>query len=339
MHHPSKHLSKAIKDEFGFDPPEKTGFDTVHAIEAMHTGIAKVFIGLGGNFVSAASDTNYTMEAMRKCDLTVQISTKLNRSHLVTGKTALILPTLGRSEKDIKNGEERKVTVENSMGKVHTSQGHLHPASDELMSEPEIVAHIADKTLGKKVNVNWLELGSNYAMTRDKIANVIKGFDNYNQKLEGSGFYLPNDTRVGDFSRMPGGKAQFSICALPQHNLKENEFMLMTIRSHDQFNTTIYGLHDRYRGVYNERRVVFMNPTDMIKCELQPLDVIDVHSHYDGITRTAEKFYVVPYKIPQQNLAAYFPEMNVLVPIDQFADKSQTPISKSIVVTMNKLSL
>src|SRR5688572_8428831 len=235
MHHPSPELNQALKDEFGFDAPETMGLDTVTAIQAMHAGKAKVFIALGGNFVSAASDTEYTMQAMRNCELTVQISTKLNRSHLVTGKTAILLPTLGRSEKDIKNGEERKVTVENSMGKVHTSQGHLNPASDELMSEPEIVAHIADRTLGKKVNVNWLELGSDYAMVRDKIANVIKGFDNYNQRLEGSGFYLPNDTREGDFSRMPGGKAQFSICALPQHNLKETEFMLMTIRSHDQF--------------------------------------------------------------------------------------------------------
>lgn len=336
MHHPSPELNQALKDEFGFDAPESMGLDTVYAIKAMYEGKAKVFIGLGGNFVAAASDTDYTMKAMRNCDLTVQISTKLNRSHLVTGKTAIILPTLGRSEKDIKNGEERKVSVENSMGKVHASQGHLHPASDELMSEPEIVAHIADRTLGKKVNVNWIELGGDYALIRDKIANVIKGFNNYNQRLVGAGFYLPNSTREGDFSRMPGGRAQFSICALPKHNLKESEFMLMTIRSHDQFNTTIYGLHDRYRGVYNERRVVFMNPSDMIKNDLQPLDLIDVESQYDGTIRRAEKFYVVPYKIPQQNLAAYFPEMNVLVPINHFADKSQTPISKSIVVTLSR---
>lgn len=336
MHHPSPELNKAIKDEFGFDAPETIGLDTVYAIKSMYEGKGKVFIALGGNFVSAASDTAYTMKAMRNCDLTVQISTKLNRSHLVTGKTAIILPTLGRSEKDIKNGEDRKVTVENSMGKVHASQGHLRPASDELMSEPEIVSHIADKTLGKKVNVNWLALGSDYALTRDKIGNVIKGFNNYNQRIDGSGFYLPNDTRVGDFSRMPEGKARFSICALPQHNLKENEFLLMTIRSHDQFNTTIYGLHDRYRGVFNERRVVFMNPLDMEKQGLQKLELIEVESHYDGITRIAEKFFVVPYNIPQQNLAAYFPEMNVLVPIDQFADQSQTPVSKSIVVTVRK---
>jgi len=298
----------------------------------MHEGKAKVFIGLGGNFVSAASDTDYTFKAMRNCDLTVQISTKLNRSHLVTGKTALILPTIGRSEKDIKNGSHRFVTVENSMGKVHTSEGHLNPASDALMSEPEIVAHIADKTLGSKVKVDWLTLGTDYTLIRDKIARVINGFNNYNERLKDSGFYLPNNTRTGDFSNMPEGRAKFSVCALPQHHLAPDQFLMMSIRSHDQFNTTIYGMHDRYRGVFNERRVVFMNPEDMKKNGLKKLDLIDLESEYDGIKRVTEKFFVVPYKIPQQNLAAYFPEVNVLVPINHFADQSQTPISKSVVV-------
>ena len=336
MHHPSPQLNKALKDEFGFDAPVSTGLDTVHCIQAMYDGQAKIFIGLGGNFVSAASDTNYTMQAMRNCDLTVQISTKLNRSHLVTGKTALVLPTLGRSEKDVKNGEERKVTVENSMGKVHASQGHLRPASDELMSEPEIVAHIADATLGKKVNVDWLALGSDYQLTRETISRVIKGFENYNTRVDNHGFYLPNNAREGDFSALPGGRAQFSVCALPSHNLKADEFLMMTMRSHDQFNTTIYGLHDRYRGVFNERRVVFMNPADMADHGLEKLDLIDVESNYDGKRRLAEKFFVVPYDIPRQNLAAYFPEMNVLVPIDQFADQSNTPISKSVVVKVRR---
>ncbi|MDQ3015512.1 MAG: FdhF/YdeP family oxidoreductase [Bacteroidota bacterium] len=334
MHHPSIQLNLALKDVFGFDAPTAAGLDTVHCIQAMYEGKAKVFIGLGGNFVSAASDTNYTMQAMRNCELTVQISTKLNRSHLVTGKTALVLPTLGRSEKDVKNGEERKVTVENSMGKVHTSQGHLRPASDELMSEPEIVAHIADATLGKKVNVEWLSLGADYHATRDVISRVISGFNNYNERVEGTGFYLPNTVREGIFTALPQGRAQFSVCSLPAHNLKEDEFMMMTLRSHDQFNTTIYGLHDRYRGVFNERRVVFINPADMKHHGLQKLDLIDVESNYDGILRRAEKFYVVPYDIPRQNLAAYFPEMNVLVPINHFADESNTPISKSVVVTV-----
>ena len=336
MHHPSPQLNKALKDEFGFDAPETSGLDTVNSIQAMHEGKAKVFIGLGGNFVSAASDTTYTFKAIRNCDLTVQISTKLNRSHLVTGKTALILPTLGRSEKDVKNGNHRVVTIESSMGKVHKSEGHLNPASDVLMSEPEIVAHIADKTLRKKVNVDWLTLATDYTLIRDKIGNVIHGFNNYNKRVEDSGFYLPNHSRTGDFSNMPEGRARFSVCALPKHSLTEDQFILMTMRSHDQFNTTIYGMHDRYRGVYNERRVVFMNPKDMEKNQFQKLDLIDLESEYDGIKRKAEKFYVVPYNIPQQNLAAYFPEMNVLVPINHFADQSNTPISKSIIVSVKK---
>jgi molybdopterin-dependent oxidoreductase alpha subunit len=336
MHHPSAELNQAIRDEFGFDAPDTPGLDTVFSIQAMHEGKAKVFIALGGNFASAASDTNYTNAALQKCELTVQISTKLNRSHLVHGKTALILPTLGRSEKDIKNGQPRVVTVENSMGKVHTSEGHLNPASDMLMSEPEIVAHIADRVLKNKVNVSWLELATDYSLIRDKIESVIKGFSQYNERLSDSGFYLPNHPRTGDFSAMPDGRAKFSICALPDHLLGEDQYMLMTIRSHDQFNTTIYGLHDRYRGVFNERRVVFMNPRDMAKRGFKKLDLVDLESEYDNIKRKAEQFYVVPYNIPAQNLAAYFPEANVLVPIKEYADQSQTPISKSIVVTLSK---
>lgn len=339
MHHPSPSLNKALKDEFGFDAPTTTGLDTVMSIQAMHEGKAKIFIGLGGNFVSAASDTNYTMEAMRRCDLTVQISTKLNRSHLVTGKTALILPTLGRSEKDVRDGVERKVTVENSMGKVHSSQGHLVPASDELMSEPEIVANIAHYTLGDSKQVDWLTLGQDYDRTRDAISRVIRGFNDYNERIKDAGFYLPNNVRDGQFSNMPEGRALFAICKTPDHILAPDQFMLMTMRSHDQFNTTIYGMHDRYRGVYNERRVVFMNPQDMEELQLQALDMVDVESEYDGIKRKAEQFYIVPYNIPRKNLAAYFPEMNVLVPINHYADGSQTPISKSIVVKIESKNL
>ena len=337
IHHPSKELNRALKDEFGFDAPLTNGLDTVMSIQAMYEKKAKVFIALGGNFASAASDTDYTFEALRNCDLTVHISTKLNRSHLVRGKTAIILPTLGRSEKDIKDGVARYVTVENSVGKVHTSEGHLLPASDELMSEPEIVAHIANKTLNGKVKINWLELGSNYDLTRDSISRVIKGFNDYNQRVKDNGFYLPNNSRDGDFSRLPGGRAQFTVCNLPAHELKEHEFMLMTIRSHDQFNTTIYGMHDRYRGIYNERRIIFMNPKDMKRYQLKQLDLIHLKSHYDGKTRLAENFLVIPYKIPEQNLAGYFPELNVLVPINHYADQSQTPISTSIIVTVEKV--
>ncbi len=336
MHHVSKELNTAIESTFGFSPPIKEGLDTVNAIKAMHDEKGKVFIALGGNFVSAASDTNYTAKAFQNCSLTVQISTKLNRSHVVTGKTALILPTLGRSEKDVKNGRQRFLTVENSMGKVHRTKGMLTPSSNQLKSEPEIVAGIANAYFKENHSVNWKSLGADYELIREKITAVLKGFADLSSKSKGAGFYLPNNVRDLDFSKLPNQKAQFSVCGLPQRNLKENEFLLMTIRSHDQFNTTIYGLNDRYRGIYNERRVVLMNKTDMKKLGLQNLSVVDIISNYDNTERRAQKFLVIPYKIPEGNLAAYFPETNVLVPYNHYADKSHTPISKSVIVTIEK---
>ncbi len=336
MHQVSPALNKAIENSFGFTPPSKEGLDTVHAIKAMHEEKAKVFIALGGNFVSAASDTLFTAAALQKCSLTVQVSTKLNRSHLVTGKTALILPTLGRSEQDYTNGKQRFFTVENSMGKVHRSKGVLPPASDQLRSEPEIVGGMAQAYFKGKHPVAWGSLSKDYHLIREKLAEVITGFKNLNKASEGAGFYLPNNVRSLDFSKLPGGKAQFSCCELPEHQMPKDGFMLMTVRSHDQFNTTIYGLDDRYRGVHNERRVVFMNPSDMEARGFQKLEVVDLYSHYDGKERKASKFLVIPYNIPRGDLAAYFPETNVLVPYNHFADKSHTPISKSIVVTIQK---
>ncbi len=336
MHHVSKELNEAIQKTFGFTPPEKEGLDTVHAIQAMHEGKAKVFVALGGNFLSAASDTKYTAEALQNCELTVNISTKLNRTHLVTGKTGLILPTLGRSELDKKDGKTRFFTVENSMGKVHRSKGMLKPASDSLRSEPEIIGGIASAYFGNNHSVAWKNLGADYDSIREKIEQVIKGFDKVSNKSKGSGFYLPNNVRELDFRKLPKGKAQFSCCDLPEHNLKENELLLMTIRSHDQFNTTIYGLDDRYRGVYNERRVVLMNSKDIIKLGLQKLDVINMISSYDGEKRVASNFLVIPYNIPEQNIASYFPEANVLIPYNKYADKSHTPISKSVIVIIEK---
>ncbi|PCJ94499.1 MAG: hypothetical protein COA50_12115 [Flavobacteriaceae bacterium] len=336
MHHVSKELNKNLEKVFGFKPPEKEGLDTVHGIKAMHEGKVKVFVALGGNFLSAASDTEYTAESLQNCSLTVQISTKLNRSHLVTGKTALILPTLGRSEIDKKEGAGRFVTVENSMGIVHRSKGMLVPASSNLRSEPEIVGGIADAYFGGSHSVDWKNMSTNYDLIRKKIQMVFKGFKNLESKSKGSGFYLPNNVRDLDFSKLPNGKAQFSLCNLAKHALSADEFLLMTIRSHDQFNTTIYGLNDRYRGIYNERRVVLMNEKDMQKYTFKKFDVVDLVSSYEGKERKAEKFMVIPYNIPQGNLAAYFPETNVLVPINHYADKSNTPISKSIVVKLAK---
>ncbi len=330
----SEQLNTAIKRSFGFDPPAKDGLDTVGAIQAMSKGDAKVFISLGGNFVSAASDTRFTANALQNCELTVSISTKLNRTHLTAGKTSLILPTLGRSESDERDGNKRFVTVENSMGRVHRSQGVRTPASESLKSEPEIVAEIGQAYFGKNGAVSWEKLGTDYDLIRQKISEVVHGFDNYTHRSKGPGFDLPNNARSADFKRLPGGTAQFTVCALPAHNLREEEFLLMTIRSHDQFNTTIYGLDDRYRGVFNARRVVFMNPDDMTDLHLEPGELIDLKSNYDKQIRTAKCFQVIPYEIPRKNLAAYFPETNVLVPIDQFARGSRTPVSKSIAVTV-----
>ena len=337
QHFVDEAMNQRIKEHLGFDAPTEEGVDVVKAIMAMHKGDAKVFMCLGGNFLMAASDTAYTAEAIQNCDLTVQISTKLNRSHLVTGKTALILPTMGRSEKDMKNGKLRSFTVENSMGRVRHSKGLLKPASGDLVSEPEIIAHIADAYFKGKHSVDWKTLGDNYEMVRELIDKVAKGFKDTEERAKGSGYYLPNNARDKDFSHLPNGKAQLMVNNLPNHNLNEDEFMLMTIRSHDQFNTTIYGLHDRYRGIYNERRVLFMNKKDMAAKGLAKRDVVNLHSHYDGVKRTAEKFLVIPYNIPEGNLGAYFPETNVLVPINHYADRSYTPISKSVKVTVEKL--
>jgi molybdopterin-dependent oxidoreductase alpha subunit len=336
MHHVSKTLNTSIKNVFGFEPPSKEGLDTVHGLEAMHQGKVKLFMALGGNFVSAVSDTHYAAQALQKCDLTVQISTKLNRSHLITGKTALILPTLGRSEQDMKNGKARFLTVENSMGKVHRTKGVLPPKSEKLKSEPEIVAGIAQAYFKNDHPVPWKALGADYSLIRKKIGETINGFQEMEGKSKGTGYYLPNNVRQMDFSKLPHGKAEFSLCKLAEHQLLKNDFLLMTIRSHDQFNTTIYGLNDRYRGIYNERRVVFMNPVDMQEQELSSSEMVDLVSRYEGIERRAEQFIIVPYNIPRGNLAAYFPETNVLVPHNHFADKSNTPISKSIIVHIEK---
>ncbi|WP_343487272.1 FdhF/YdeP family oxidoreductase [Allomuricauda sp. d1] len=339
QHFVDKELNERIKKHLGFDPPNEEGVDTVGAMKAMYESKAKFFMCLGGNFLMAASDTKYTAKAIQNCDLTVQVSTKLNRTHLVTGKTALLLPTLGRSEKDMKNGKQRHFTVENSMGRVRNSKGLLKPASEAVKSEPEIIAGIAHAYFQGTHPVDWKAMGDDYGLIREKIDQVAKGFKNTEQRATGSGYYLPNNVRIRDFSMLPGGKAQLTVNKLPNHSLDKGEYILMTIRSHDQFNTTIYGLDDRYRGIYNERRVLFMNEEDMANEGFKKSDVVNIVSNYDNTKRTAQKFIVLPYKIPKGNLAAYFPETNVLAPYNHFADKSKTPISKSIIVGLRKVAL
>jgi anaerobic selenocysteine-containing dehydrogenase len=290
----------------------------------MHDGKARVFVGLGGNFHSATPDTDYTSAALQNCSLTVQISTKLNRSHLVTGKTAIILPCLGRTDIDRQQGGAQMVSVENSMGVVHQSRGVLNPVSDNLRSEPEILASLAKAVLG----VNWNHLISNYDHIRDLIQQVVPGFDDYNQRLrQPGGFYLPNVARSGQFIQ---GKASFSKVDVPQSKMEPGEFLMMTIRSHDQFNTTVYGNDDRYRGILNERRVVLMNPEDMAEAGLKEAQVVNLTSCYHGVTREVRNFKLVPYSIPRKNVATYFPEANPLIPVNLVARGSHTPCSKSV---------
>jgi len=330
-------FGEKLAKEFDFTPPTKTGYDVVGAIEAMYKKEAKVFLGMGGNFVSATPDTEYTADALRNCNLTVHVSTKLNRSHLITGKKALILPCLGRSEKDIQASGEQFVSVENSMGVVHQSSGHLNPASEHLLSEPAIVAGIAKATL-KNSKVEWDTLITNYDLIRDKIEATIKGFESYNQRVRlKGGFYLPNNARDNDYAPTSTGKANFTINKPSDVDLTNDQFMLMTIRTHDQYNTTIYGLDDRYRGVLNERRVLFINPNDMEKFGLKKMDKVNLISHFNDEKRIAEEFLIIPYSIPEQCVATYFPEANVLVPIKSTAKISNTPTSKTVIITIEKI--
>lgn len=331
---PTDAFLDSLSKEFSFEPPRAHGYDTVEAIKAMHAGRGRVFFALGGNFLSATPDTEYTAQSLRRCRLTVHVSTKLNRAHLITGEQALILPCLGRTEIDVQAAGEQFVSSENSMGVVQASRGSLEPASTHLLSETAIVARLATATLNKRSNVNWLALAGNYDLIRASIERVIPGFEDYNRRVRvPGGFYLPNLARARQF-KTASGKAQFTVHKLPRHDLADGQFLMMTMRSHDQFNTTIYGLDDRYRGVYNGRRVVFLNPQDVEAAGLNEGQLVDLISHFEGEERTAVRFVVVPYSIPRRCAATYFPEANVLVPINSVAEKSNTPASKSVIISL-----
>jgi molybdopterin-dependent oxidoreductase alpha subunit len=325
----------ALGKEFGFEPPREHGYDTVQTIQAMHAGRVSVFFGMGGNFLSATPDTEFTAAALRRCALTAHVSTKLNRSHLIAGKQALILPCLGRTERDVQSGVEQFVTVEDSMLVINPSRGVLPPASEHLMSEPAIVAGMAKATLGNRSAVDWDGLVCNYDYIRMHISHVVKGFDNFNERIRKDVFYLPNAARERVFNT-PSRKAHFYVHPLPDHDLQRGQLMMMTIRSHDQFNTTIYGLDDRYRGVKGGRRVIFMNRDDLTDMNIHGGELVDITSYFNGELRVAEKFITVPFDIPRKCCATYFPEANVLVPIGSTAEKSNTPTSKSVVVSVRR---
>ena len=319
---------------FDFEPPRNHGYDTVRAIQAMHDGQGRVFFALGGNFLSATPDTEFTAAALRRCRLTAHVSTKLNRSHLITGERALILPCLGRTEIDVQQTGPQFVSTENSMGVVQMSRGSLKPASAELLSEPQIVVRLAKATLERRTTVDWDELVRDYDKIRDAIECVVPGFENYNARVrEPGGFYLPNAARERIFNTA-SGKAVFTIHALPEHNLAPDQYLMMTIRSHDQFNTSVYSANDRYRGISDDRRVVFLNRDDIAAAGLRERQVVDLVSHFEGEERVATKFTIVPYDIPRRCAATYFPEANVLVPVRHVAEKSNTPVSKSVVISI-----
>lgn len=331
---PQAFLDK-IEAKYGFKPTIKHGYSVIDAIKAMYEKKAKVFFGLGGNFISAVPDTGYAAQAIANCNLTVHVSTKLNRSHVVTGNEALIFPCLGRTEKDYQKTGLQIQSVENSMGVVSSTKGILEPCSNKLLSEVAVVCGIANATLKTYSKINWLQYKDDYNLVRDDIAEVVDGFDDYNKRIKNpSGFYLPNGARKRKF-KTKTEKANFSINKLPSWKLKDDELIMMTIRSHDQFNTTIYGLNDRYRGVFNERRIVFMNRDDIKLRNLKEQQVVNLKSEFNGIIRVANNFKVVGYDIPKNCCATYFPETNVLVPLDSFAHTAKTPASKSVIVTIS----
>ena len=329
---PSNEQLDRIENFFGFQVPRKHGYDVVRAIKAMHEEKIKFMFCMGGNFLSATPDTTYTANALRKLNLLVCVSTKLNRGHLVHGKEALILPTYGRSDKDIVDGVLQIISTENSMGVVQQSKGMLDAVSDNLINETQIVCRMAMETLGNRSVVNWKRYHDSYDAVRDDIEQCIPGFDNYNVRVrEKGGFYLPNEARDKQyFAKKLEGRAPFTLTEIPDNTLADDEYMMATTRTHDQFNTTIYGLDDRYRGIKNERRVIFMNQKDIDKAGFKAGDKVDLYNFDDGIERVAPLFIIVSYQIPEKNTVTYFPETNVLVSVNNVVKESNMPASKYV---------
>ena len=330
----------ALDRQFGIISPRRHGYDTVAAIRAMRDGQARVFLGMGGNFAAATPDTAVTEAALRHCALTVQVSTKLNRSHLVHGTTALILPALARTDRDQRNGRKQVVSVEDSMSMVHLSRGRLRPPGDLVRSEVQIICELARHLLGPDHPVPWERFADDYDAIRDAIAAVVPGCADYNRRVrQPDGFQLPHPPR--DFREFPThtGRANFAVNPLEWVPVPPGRLVLQTLRSHDQYNTTIYGLDDRYRGVKGGRRVVFVNPDDIAALGLSAGDRVDLVSEWTDAggqlqERRAKDFLVVAYSTPAGNAAAYYPETNPLVPLDHTAARSNTPVSKAVVIRL-----
>ncbi|MEY8759475.1 FdhF/YdeP family oxidoreductase [Chryseobacterium tongliaoense] len=337
-HHPTTEQLDRLQEYYGFKVPREGGYDVVNALKAMHEEKVKFMFCMGGNFLSAAPDTTFTAEAMRKLEMSVIVSIKLNRNHLIHGKEALILPVISRSEKDMVNGELQHVSTENSMGVVEWSRGVLEPISKNLMNETHVACRMAKVVLGESSVVDWDKFINSYDAVRNDIEQCIPGFENYNERVvQKGGFYLPNGPRDGIFnSEFYPGKAAFNITAVPDNSLADDEYLMGTTRTHDQFNTVVYGLNDRYRGIFNERRVVMMNEKDIVKAGLKEGDHVDLFNYDDGIERIAPLFIVVKYPIPQKSTMTYFPETNVLVSINNVVNGANMPASKYVRIKIRK---
>jgi molybdopterin-dependent oxidoreductase alpha subunit len=331
-HRPSEAWLARLDAACGIESPRAHGFDTVRTIKAMHQGDVRVFLGMGGNFAMATPDRDFTFEALRRCELTVHVNTKLNRSHLVHGREALILPCLGRTEKDHQRSGPQQVTVEDSMSMVHLLVGMKEPASPHLLSEPAIIAGIARATLPES-RTPWAEYTADYDLIRDKMAESIAGFEAFNRRVrQPLGFRLSQPARELVF-HTDTGRANFSAAALPDVCLPPGRLMLGTMRSHDQFNTTIYSDNDRYRGVKNLRTLLLMNEDDMRERGLAEFALIDITSYAkDGSTRSVKGYRSVRYNIPRGCAAGYMPELNVLCPIGDFSVQSDQPLMKHLVI-------
>ncbi|WP_223598719.1 FdhF/YdeP family oxidoreductase [Chryseobacterium sp. GVT01B] len=339
-HHPTTEQLDRLEEYYGFKVPREGGYDVVNALKAMHQEKVKFMFCMGGNFLSAAPDTTFTAEAMRKLEMSVIVSVKLNRGHLIHGKEALILPVISRSEKDMINGELQHVSTENSMGVVEWSRGVLDPISKHLINETHVACKMAKAVLGERSVVDWDQFINSYDAVRNDIEQCIPGFENYNERVvQKGGFYLPNGPRDGIFnSEFYPGKAAFNITAVPDNSLADDEYLMGTTRTHDQFNTVVYGLNDRYRGIFNERRIVMMNEKDIEKAGLKEGDHVDLFNYDDGIERIAPLFIVVKYPIPQKSTMTYFPETNVLVSINNVVNGANMPASKYVRIKIRKHS-
>ena len=327
---------EALGEEFDFEPPREHGADAVETINKMRAGEIKVFVALGGNLVGAISDTNAAEAAMQKTEMTVQISTKLNRSHTVTGREALILPTMGRTEIDIQESGPQFVSVEDTVCAVHPSWGSVEPVSHHLLSEPAIVSRLGKLLVGDKIRADWDGYEKNYDLIRDHISRVVGGCKDYNQRIrQEGGFVLAHGPRDSRTFPTPTGKAVLTANDLELVERPEGTLILQSMRSHDQFNTTIYSHNDRYRGIKKGRHVVFVNPDDIAELGLLDGQYVDVRGVYDdGEERVVRKFRVVSYPTARGCAAAYYPEANVLVPLNHTAEGSNTPVSKAVIVRL-----